>query len=227
MAVMHRKQKKMNDTVSFFKENKYVFVKNVMEPDECQEIMDTFFDMSKKGEVPPDSMCPLSESKYRGFDKWSLKKQSIFEEALGLTLYPTYSFARIYRPDEQLNFHVDRPSCEITTSITIGFLGEKVWPIYLLEKEESVIHLQPYLNHIQNPDINGYDGSYEIGKTFHDKIGCDVPVGDAVVFRGDEIFHWRDKYVEGAWQVQLFLHYVDANGPHAEWKYDKQGSLNI
>jgi hypothetical protein len=28
--------------------------------------------------------------------------------------------------------------------------------------------------------------------------------------------HWREKYTEGQWQAQVFLHYVDANGPHAE-----------
>lgn len=217
----------MNDTVKFFNENKYTFIKNVLTPEECKEIIECFFTISKSPGCEPDEMCPLSESKYRGFDKWLSIAQPILEEGLGLKLYPTYSFARIYRPDERLNVHVDRPSCEITSSITVGFNGESVWPIYVLEKEESAIHLDPYMQHISQSGINGYDGSYEIGKTFYNQIRCDVPPGDAVVFRGDEMFHWRYPYIEGAWQVQLFLHYVDANGPHAEWKFDKQGSLNI
>lgn len=216
----------MNDTAEFFKENKYVFVKNVLEPNECQEIVKSFFDMNKSDCIP-DGMCPRSESKYRGFDKWLLKAQPILEQALDMQLYPTYSFARIYRPDEVLNFHVDRPACEITATVTIDYKGEVVWPIYILGKDESATHLQPYKNHINIPDSNGYDGSYEQGKIFYNKIKCDILPGDSAVFRGEEMFHWRYPYIEGAWQVQLFLHYVDVNGPHAEWKYDKKGGLNL
>jgi PKHD-type hydroxylase len=51
-------------------------------------------------------------------------------------------------------------------------------------------------------------------------------VGDAVLYRGCEKHHWREPYKEGQWQAQVFLHYVDANGPHAEWKYDKRPKLS-
>ena len=33
------------------------------------------------------------------------------------------------------------------------------------------------------------------------------------------------KYTEGQWQAQVFIHYVDANGPNAEWKFDKRKGL--
>lgn len=54
-----------------------------------------------------------------------------------------------------------------------------------------------------------------------------MKVGDAVLYRGCEVHHWRKKYKEGQWQAQVFLHYVDANGPHAEWKFDKRPGLNL
>jgi PKHD-type hydroxylase len=54
-----------------------------------------------------------------------------------------------------------------------------------------------------------------------------MEVGDAVVYRGMEKQHWREKYTEGKWQAQVFLHYVDQDGPHAEWKYDKRSALGI
>ena len=50
-------------------------------------------------------------------------------------------------------------------------------------------------------------------------------VGDAVVYKGCELYHWREKYIEGQWQAQVFLHYVDANGPHAQEKYDRRNKL--
>jgi len=48
--------------------------------------------------------------------------------------------------------------------------------------------------------------------------------GDALVYRGIEHPHWRDRF-EGARLVQVFLHYVDADGPHADQKFDKRPGL--
>jgi hypothetical protein len=55
----------------------------------------------------------------------------------------------------------------------------------------------------------------------------DMQVGDAVLYRGMEVEHWREKYTEGQWQAQVFLHYVDADGPHADQKYDGRTSLGL
>lgn len=47
--------------------------------------------------------------------------------------------------------------------------------------------------------------------------------GDAVIYRGCDLEHWRDpcegpeKYVMG----QIFAHYVDKNGPFTDYAYDK------
>jgi hypothetical protein len=48
--------------------------------------------------------------------------------------------------------------------------------------------------------------------------------GDALLYRGIECLHWRDRY-EGSQLVQVFLHYVDRDGPHADQKYDGRRSL--
>ena len=45
--------------------------------------------------------------------------------------------------------------------------------------------------------------------------------GDAVLYKGCEVDHWREPYTEGTKLAQVFLHYVDANGPYTEWKNDK------
>jgi hypothetical protein len=42
--------------------------------------------------------------------------------------------------------------------------------------------------------------------------------GDAVLYKGCEVTHWREPYTEGMKQAQVFLHYVDANGSYTEWK---------
>ena len=50
--------------------------------------------------------------------------------------------------------------------------------------------------------------------------------GDMAIYKGCDIEHWRDPY-EGNQQIQLFLHYVDANGIHKDWKFDKRPFLGI
>ena len=50
--------------------------------------------------------------------------------------------------------------------------------------------------------------------------------GDACVYKGCEVTHWRKKAVDTDINVQLMLHYVDKNGPHAAHKFDLRKSLS-
>lgn len=50
--------------------------------------------------------------------------------------------------------------------------------------------------------------------------------GDAIIYKGCEQPHWREVFT-GTTHSQVFLHYVDQNGPYFDWKYDKRQSLNI
>jgi hypothetical protein len=48
------------------------------------------------------------------------------------------------------------------------------------------------------------------------------------VYRGCDLDHWRESFDikdPDAWQVQGFFHYVDANGPNADFKYDRRESI--
>jgi hypothetical protein len=51
--------------------------------------------------------------------------------------------------------------------------------------------------------------------------------GDIVVYRGCDLLHWRELFdvPEGSWHVQGFFHYVDANGPHSDHKWDRRPTL--
>lgn len=48
--------------------------------------------------------------------------------------------------------------------------------------------------------------------------------GDLCIYLGTKVYHWREA-LNGNKYMQLFLHYVDKNGPHAEWAYDKRPML--
>ncbi|MBO0716964.1 MAG: hypothetical protein J2P55_06475, partial [Rhizobiales bacterium] len=48
--------------------------------------------------------------------------------------------------------------------------------------------------------------------------------GDGLLYRGIDLFHWREAY-RGEALGQVFLHYVDRDGPHADQKFDGRPTL--
>jgi hypothetical protein len=63
------------------------------------------------------------------------------------------------------------------------------------------------------------------------KQKTNIPVylkaGDMLVYRGLDIPHWRNAYTEGTKQIQVFMHYVDKNGPYANFAYDGRTQLGV
>lgn len=57
---------------------------------------------------------------------------------------------------------------------------------------------------------------------FMDGTPIDLKPGDAAVYLGQKVEHERKEFL-GDFQSQVFLHYVDANGPHKEYYRDKRG----
>lgn len=180
------------DTVQHFKDQGYVYLPGFLDIDNCRELTQELNKYIERGETTKDPQCPLSEAVHgtQTFDQLLQDLLPHFESACGKRLYPTYSYARLYKPGEELKKHTDRPACEISATITLGFKGNP-WPIYMAGTK------------------------------------VDMQVGDAVLYRGIEVEHWREKYTEGQWQAQVFLHYVDADGPHADQKYDGRFSLGL
>lgn len=61
---------------------------------------------------------------------------------------------------------------------------------------------------------------------YMDGIEINLEPGDAVIYLGCEVEHWREEYT-GDWQAQTFLHYVDKNGKNREWFKDKRPLYGI
>ena len=204
------------NSIQEFKEKGYAHLKNVLDEQSCINLTEYLKNLVNQQQTIQDSQCPLSQAVHGAeeFDKLLEALVPYFEEKSGLKLYPTYSYARLYnQKGEELKNHRDRPACEISATITLGFEGD-VWSIYMADKATE------------------QDGVLKIGehdnKDYIKNISkIDMAIGDAVMYRGCDKYHWREPYFEGQWQAQVFVHYVDANGPNAEWKYDKRKSLGI
>lgn len=51
--------------------------------------------------------------------------------------------------------------------------------------------------------------------------------GDACIYNGCEIKHWRKIATETDINVQIMLHYVNQNGPYADHKFDRRLGLSL
>jgi hypothetical protein len=60
---------------------------------------------------------------------------------------------------------------------------------------------------------------------FMDGESCELEAGDMVIYDGNQVMHWREDLNEDKEVLQMFLHYVDANGKYTDWKYDKRPAL--
>jgi hypothetical protein len=56
-------------------------------------------------------------------------------------------------------------------------------------------------------------------------VSVSLEPGDSVLYRGIELFHWREPFV-GDHSVQVFLHYVEQWGPNAQERFDRRAKLN-
>jgi hypothetical protein len=119
-------------TAEQFAAHKYVHLKDFLDDQNCAELTQILKQAVKDGLTEKDSQCPKSQAVHGHptFDKLLEDLLPHFETASGLKLLPTYSYARLYAPGEELTKHTDRPACEISATVTLGFDG-KVWSIFM------------------------------------------------------------------------------------------------
>ena len=176
-----------------FEQNGYVVLKDALSKERCQELTDHMFSLYDNEKLEKDDQCPLSDSIYGDplFDNVLQEFAGPIGTHIGKNLLPTYTYARIYRPGEILKPHKDRPACQYSATLTLGYDAKQVWPIYFNDKKETQV---------------------------------DLEVGELAVYSGCEITHWRPAF-KGKWQVQVFFHYVDADGPYASEYKDGRAEL--
>jgi hypothetical protein len=205
-----------------FKKNKYLDVKSLLPKDVCK-IATNYALLKEKvefaPETGPDAQVDGAHSVYGDTLMETLMHfcRPHLEILTGLELAPTYTYYRVYRPGAELFRHKDRPSCEVSMTLCLGYKYTDVsndyhWGMYVDQAScnipfgpngEFISNNQPGYMVKQNP-------------------------GDLIVYRGCEIEHWRDKFIAGlgSYQVQAFFHYIDKNGPYyPEFLYDKRPGI--
>ena len=185
-------------------------LKNALHLDTCNFLTDLLHKSSGKGIT--DNQCPKSLS-FRDFDELDRGLETFLpsmEEHVGKKLFPTYAYARLYKKGEILKPHTDREACEYSVTITLGF-DDYLWPIFIAEQGEDT-----------DSGVKGHEDDIVRVKNVQ-KLNLDV--GEALLYKGNEYPHWREEF-KGEWQAQIFLHYVDQEGPNVKEKFDKRGKLS-
>jgi hypothetical protein len=195
-----------NELSKYFNENGYVIIKDFLKP-ELASLLYEYSKMKARRESIKEAFYPeLFNESYDGEfdDPQSLGAYSLYGDpimdsllqsstqfvsnAIQIELIPTYSYWRLYITDNELKKHMDRPSCQYSTTLCLGYDISNIenkdynWPIYIKShnSEEKCVKLNP---------------------------------GDMVIYKGCEVEHWRDAY-KGLNHAQVFLHYNEKQGKY-------------
>ena len=189
------------ETIRQFQEDRYLVVPDAVNADLCEFGCRQFLLLRDAGQLSDgDQQVARSWCAYgQPFSETLMDMMTTsLSERLGCELAPTYSYTRVYEPDAAMNIHQDREACEFTATLTLGCSTERPWELYLR-------------------DLRGKTRALSLRQ------------GDLVIFKGHELPHWRDPWTapEGSWQVQVFMHYVDANGPFKHTRFDERPALCV
>ncbi len=102
--------------------------------------------------------------------------------------------------------------------------GKSLWPTYAFWRMYS--KYAELLPHTDRPSCEisvtiNIGSSGETWPIFMDGDPIELEPGDGAIYMGCKIKHWREEF-KGDWSSQVFLHYVDKNGPFSEYKWDKK-----
>jgi hypothetical protein len=182
-----------------FKENGFQIIRNFLETDFVEFIQDYFSMKANSGDIV------FSEQQVIGSYEWygDTMTETILQNScepisniIGIKILPTYSFVRLYMQEDELEKHIDRPSCEISATLSLGYDKSKgINPIYFSKFMDGSNAEEILLN-----------------------------PGDLCIYRGCNLYHWRPP-IENKWLLQTFLHFVDAEGPYKNNIYDNRPYL--
>jgi hypothetical protein len=185
-------------TAKEFKQKGYVLVKNVINP-ELRDVITQYALFDEMQDFTPDGIqVPNAHSKYS-------------DPAM-----------------EAMLLHI-QPLMEKHT-------GLKLYPtysFYRVYRNGDVLH-----PHKDRPSCEisttvcfnySYNDSEYTWPIIMDGEKINMKPGDIVVYRGIDLEHSREEFSppQDDWHVQAFLHYVDANGPHKDFIFDKRKSIGI
>jgi hypothetical protein len=126
-------EQKVNTTASQFSRQRYVFLRSLLEAPEATLLYNHGVNLVNRIPWISDEQVPGTPALYgeHRMEELLVTMLPRIEEASGLSLYPTYSYLRIYKRGDVLARHRDRSACEISVSLNLGYDGDAPWPLWI------------------------------------------------------------------------------------------------
>ena len=185
-----------------FNKDSYTVIRGLIDPDWCKTLYDYCRLSAQRCELKQqhdeekyreawdgtfiDKQCPGNYSQYGDplMDSMLMMHGKQIEIVTGMQLAPSYTYYRMYQNNAILERHKDRPSCEISATVCLDWDDSNQSP------------RKPWSIWLKN-----HEG----------EIAVDLEPGDAMIYKGCDIEHWREPF-HGVACAQVFYHYTDVNG---------------
>jgi hypothetical protein len=195
--------------------NGYAFVEGLIPREVAQALLEriegdvkasnrSFQDFSAKLDLMRKGTVEISGHHYPPLITFLWALTPVVSQLVGRELLPTYDYFRIYTQGDICRLHSDRPSCEHSVSLTLGYSDGKAWPL-----------------DIGSVPMTGPD---YLKESFGEEPFASIPMqpGDAVLYQGVRFRHGRTMPNPNRWSAHLFLHWVDRDGPHRGNAFDAE-----
>lgn len=190
----------MSTTIKLFEQNNYLHLKNIISKEQVDFIKNSIMYeiIQDPNKINEKLVGPETNSKYASptTEALTVFLIPILEKFTGLSLIPTFSYYRLYGPQNFLKKHTDREACEIAVTINLGYDYTEVkkdytWDIFINNQPfktmpgDLVVYRGIELEHYREPMQGG----------------------------------------KNSWHLQAFLFYVDANGKYTNFAYDERPGM--
>jgi hypothetical protein len=207
----------ITETKSYFQENNYIVVRNFLSQDVSSLLYQYCMIQAQRTSFKIDIEPQLYDSDWDGTfgdsqspNVYSLYGDPIMDSILllsnesinnisGMNLIPNYTYWRLYEHGSDLKPHVDRPSCEISATICLGY----------------------DISNVDEHKFPNYNWAMFVEtKDYSDGLPIHLNPGDMILYKGCVVKHWRERF-KGLNQAQVFIHYNDANGDYGVYLDDR------
>ncbi len=142
-----------------------------------------------------------------------------------------FNLKPFYQEHEQNNFETGFYSDMVMESIMLNkkshvekITGKELLPTYSYWRLYTNLGTLPKHSDRESCEISvsfNISNKGEPWPIYMDGKPCYTKPGDAVIYLGEKVRHER-KELNGDYCTQCFIHYVDKNGPYADWAIDKR-----
>jgi len=151
-----------------FEQNGYCVIREFLPKDFCKFIQSYFKVRQDALDYVIDEQCPKSKSFYADplIETILLTSVKKLSETIEVELLPTYSYTRIYSRKEYLFKHTDRPECQFSATLSLGYPEKQgISPIFMKKEGKNASKLE-------------------------------LDIGDICIYRGDIVEHWREPFTQ-------------------------------